>query len=293
MKSKICILASLALGAICPSMFAQETSPGGIVCGPKASFNISAPEGWVVDNESGKEQGMPCVLYPKGSSWSDAKTVMYANMAGAEFEGVNAFVEMAIQGMKAKHGIPKEKIASGKTKDGHDYFINEYPATKTYSQWERAGYVQLPRAIAYIVLSSRDRASYQKDSGALQQVLNTFVYLELKAESSSPPAVSAAPTPAATASRFTSLAEALAEANRLAETGEGKRYDYEFDTAVHPRLADVVHECAKDSKLPIVFDVVFIFAADGRVESTVQTPDQSAAVCVADKLRNVRLPAPP
>ena len=53
--------------------------------------------------------------------------------------------------MKAKHGTPKEKIASGKTKDGHDYFINEYPATKTYSQWERVGYVQLPQGVAYIV----------------------------------------------------------------------------------------------------------------------------------------------
>ena len=64
--------------------------------------------------------------------------------------------------MKAKHGIPKEKIASGKTKDGHGYFINEYPATKTYSQWERVGYVQLPQGVAYIVLTSRDKASYQK-----------------------------------------------------------------------------------------------------------------------------------
>src|SRR6266496_1082633 len=182
MKSKICILASLALGAICPSMFAQETSPGGIIYGPKASFNISAPEGWVVDNEAGVEQGMPCVLYPKGSSWSDAKTVMYANMAGAEFEDVNAFVEMAIKEMKAKHGAPKEKIASGKTKDGRSYFINEYPATKTYSQWERVGYVQLPQGVAFIVLTSRDKASYQKDSGQLEKVLKTLVYLEPKSE---------------------------------------------------------------------------------------------------------------
>ncbi len=59
----------------------------------------------------------------------------------------------------------EEKIASGKTKDGHDYFINEYPATKNYSQWERVGYVQLPQGVGYIVFSSRDRASYQKDSG--------------------------------------------------------------------------------------------------------------------------------
>jgi tetratricopeptide (TPR) repeat protein len=163
----------------------QEKYPAGIVQGPKAGFNISAPEGWVVDNQAGVEQGMPCVLYPKGSSWSDAKTVMYANIAGTEFEGVNAFVEMAIKEMKAKHGIPKEKIASGKTKDGHDYFINEYPATKTYSQWERVGYIQLPQGVAFIVLTSRDQASYRKDSGALEKVLKTLVYVEPKSETAS------------------------------------------------------------------------------------------------------------
>ncbi len=179
----MCIFGFLAVAipSIC-TLLGEETSPGGIVYGPKAGFNITAPEGWVVDNESGKEQGMPCVLYPKGSSWSDAKTVMYANMAGAEFEGVNAFVEMAIKEMKAKHGTPKEKIASGKTKDGHDYFINEYPATKNYSQWERVGYVQLPQGVAFIVLTSRDKASYQKDSGELEKVLKTLVYLEPKSE---------------------------------------------------------------------------------------------------------------
>ena len=185
MKSKICVLASLALGAICPSILAQEASPAGIVYGPKASFNISAPEGWVVDNQAGVKQGMPCVLYPKAESWSDAKTVMYAKVASPQWEGVNAFVAMAIKEMKAKHGTPKEKIASGKTKDGHDYFINEYPATKTYSQWERVGYVQLPQAVAYIVLTSRDQASYQKDSGALEKVLKTLVYVQPKSETAS------------------------------------------------------------------------------------------------------------
>ena len=84
--------------------------------------------------------------------------------------------------MKAKHGAPREKIASGKTKDGHDYFVNEYPATKNYSQWERVGYIQLPQGVAYIVLTSRDRASYQKDSGALEKVLQSLTYVEPKSE---------------------------------------------------------------------------------------------------------------
>jgi len=178
MKARLFIC--LALLLFCSPVSARETYPGGIVYGPKAAFNIAAPEGWVLDNTSGADQGLPCVLYPNGSSWSDARTIMYAKIASTQFEDVNAFVAMAIKEMQERHGKPKEKVASGKTHDGHDYFINEYPATKSYSQWERVAYVQLPRAVAYIVLSSRDEASYRKDSPALQEVLKTFVYLEPK-----------------------------------------------------------------------------------------------------------------
>jgi hypothetical protein len=159
---------------------AQETYPGGIVYGPKAAFSIAAPDGWVLDNTSGTGQGLPCVLYPKGESWADARTVMYAKIAGTKFEDVSAFVAMAIKEMQKTHGKPKEKVASGKTGDRHDYFINEYPATKSYSQWEHVAYVQLPHAVAYIVLSSRDEASFRKDSHALQDVLKSFAYLEPK-----------------------------------------------------------------------------------------------------------------
>ena len=73
----ICGFLTLAISSIC-TLLAEETSPRGIVHGPKAGFNITAPEGWVLDTEAGKGQGFPCVLYPKGSSWGDAKTAMYA-----------------------------------------------------------------------------------------------------------------------------------------------------------------------------------------------------------------------
>jgi hypothetical protein len=98
MKTKICILAFLAVVALVSGMPAQETFRGGIVYGPKAAFDIAAPEGWVLDNKSGVKQGLPCVLYPKGSSWADAKTIMYAKIASTEFEDVNEFVAWAIKG---------------------------------------------------------------------------------------------------------------------------------------------------------------------------------------------------
>src|SRR6478609_8687094 len=182
MKTRIYICGLLAISPIW-TVLGGETSSNGSVYGPKAGFTVSAPEGWVA--ESGVKQEPPCVIYPKGSLWKDAKTAMYAKVASPQWEGVNAFVSWAIEGMKEKRGMPKQKIASGKTKDGHDYFINEYPATKNYSQWERVGYVQLPQAVAYIVLTSRDQASYQKDSGQLEKVLKTLVYVEPKSEAAS------------------------------------------------------------------------------------------------------------
>src|SRR5881392_4488071 len=110
----VCIIFLL----ICGTNFGQENYRGGIVYGPKAAFNISAPEGWVLDNKSGVEQGQPCVLYPKGSSWSDAKTVMYAKIASTQYEDVDKFVAIAIKEMKDRRGLPKEKIESGNTRDG-------------------------------------------------------------------------------------------------------------------------------------------------------------------------------
>ena len=164
-----------------PTAWAQNY-PGGIVYGPKAAFNISAPEGWVLDNQSGADQGLPCVLYPKGSAWSDARTIMYAKIASTQYEDIDKFVAIAIKEMKDRHGLPKQKIESGKTGDGKPYFINEYPATKNYSQWERVAYIQLPHAVAYVVLSSRDESSYRKDSPALREALKSFAYLEPKSD---------------------------------------------------------------------------------------------------------------
>jgi hypothetical protein len=60
-----------------------------IVYGPKAGFDITAPEKWVVDHTAGAEDGLPCVLFPKGQSWETADPLMYAKVASAEcvFDG--------------------------------------------------------------------------------------------------------------------------------------------------------------------------------------------------------------
>jgi hypothetical protein len=46
-------ISSIAWLLFCASGVAQNKNAGGIVYGGKAAFNITAPEGWVLDTESG------------------------------------------------------------------------------------------------------------------------------------------------------------------------------------------------------------------------------------------------
>ena len=172
----------LGLLVFCSGALAQDTFPGGIVYGPKAAFKIDAPAGWVLDNSAGVEQGLPCVLYPKGATWADANTIMYAKIASTQYEDLEKFVATAIKQMEKEHGKPKEKVDTGKTGDGQPYFINEYPATDSYPQWERVAYIQLPKAVAYIVFSARDEASYRKNFPALTDVLKSFAYMKVEGD---------------------------------------------------------------------------------------------------------------
>ncbi len=87
--------------------------------------------------------------------------------------------------------------------------------------------------------------------------------------------------------------EALAEAKRLADTDAGKAYDGEFAKVVAPRLSDIVSGCTRNLGPKINFEVVFVFALDGRVQQVLTPSDVPAAACVGEKLRDLHLLAPP
>jgi hypothetical protein len=81
-----------------------ETFPFGIVYGPKAAFQITAPAGWVIDNKAGADDGLPCVLYLKGATWQTAEPLMYGKIASTEYDDHEAFAAKAIAEMKKERG---------------------------------------------------------------------------------------------------------------------------------------------------------------------------------------------
>jgi hypothetical protein len=160
--------------------FADQV-PFATVYGPKGAFNIAAPAGWIIDNTAGQANGLPCVLFRKGQTWQNAEPLMYAKIASTSHEDAEAFVKTAIEAMKKERGdYEVKRVASGKTKSGESYFINEYSPNKKYPRTERVAYVQMPKAIAYIVFSCDGPKALRKHERALTDVVESLTAMDVK-----------------------------------------------------------------------------------------------------------------
>ena len=172
MKPRLTFLTFLFL--LAGSNAIAQPSAGGIVYGPKGAFNISAPKGWKLDPTAGSDQGLPCVLYPEGATWETAEPLMYAKIASTSYEDYEVFIADAIEDMKQERtGFKVKRIASGKTAGGEKYIINEYAPNETYKRFERVAYVQLPKAVAYIVFSADDKPAFEKHRDALEEAVKS------------------------------------------------------------------------------------------------------------------------
>ncbi|HKG98920.1 MAG TPA: hypothetical protein VKA97_13950, partial [Pyrinomonadaceae bacterium] len=117
------------------------------------------------------------------NTWDNADSLMYAKIASTSVENAESFAKTAIAEMKKERGDYKTKrIESGKTKDGRAYFVNEYSPNERYPRLERVVYIQLPQAVAYVVYSADSEAAFRKHQSALQHLLESFTYLEVKQE---------------------------------------------------------------------------------------------------------------
>ncbi|MCA1660004.1 MAG: hypothetical protein LC642_05640, partial [Verrucomicrobiaceae bacterium] len=110
-----------------------------------------------------------------GATWESADPLMYAKIANTSYEEYETFVRDAIEDMKkTRPGFTMKRIASGKTAGGEAYFINEYPPTETYKRFERVAYVQLPKAVAYIVFSADEKSAFENHRGALEEAVKSI-----------------------------------------------------------------------------------------------------------------------
>ena len=160
------------------TVFAEE----GYVYGENHCYYFSAPSGWVLDNVSGKNQGVPMVFYPKSSSWNKAITVIYTRnddfVPGAKTpqEKIKGKVNRVLEEFRTSGDGPALQaslVQTIKSKSGADGEIWKYSGDK-WGNTELVAYFVAARSVNFFVMSSRDPKDFERSTPALLELAASY-----------------------------------------------------------------------------------------------------------------------
>ena len=175
-------LMATVLIALCVNASAAEKKElnAAIINGPNIVFTISAPEGWTLDTESGKEGGLPAVLYPKGSSWEKSPFVMYVNNVQKDVQpsaNLDNFIKDDIESFKKMH--PKILIQNGKplhVSGGRLTVVKEFSGDK-WGNYEAVAYISEDKTFTSFTLSARNKDDYLKSFPSFEEFVASYTFL--------------------------------------------------------------------------------------------------------------------
>ena len=159
------------------TLLGQTPRGSGIVYGKDHAFAISAPDGWVLDNRAEQNNGLHAVFYPVGSSWAESKVVMYANAAskGEGQETVDELIAYDTDQFRAKS--PKLAVValeSIQTKDGKAK-VRKFSGDQ-FKNTEAVAYIDSPKAVVMLVLTSRDDLGFEKTYLAFVTLVKSYKF---------------------------------------------------------------------------------------------------------------------
>ncbi|HQM74752.1 MAG TPA: hypothetical protein PLL62_05910 [Candidatus Saccharicenans sp.] len=156
-------------------------SDGAIVYGSEAAVLVSSPEGWVIDNVSGVNQGLHCVMYPEGSSWGKGNEVMYINISLCE---PGEAIEDSIAGDvgKFKEKYPEaitNELEPVTTVSGQKVLIRTFSGG-SYNNYEAVGYARFKNSLICYVLTSRDKKGFEANLDNFRRMIAGSIIMEME-----------------------------------------------------------------------------------------------------------------
>jgi hypothetical protein len=157
-----------------------DTSRTGLLFGKNHAYFLTAPKGWIFDDEAAREEGIKAVFYPKGENWVDAETAMYTNWAAYDTTKNEKFTDIInadINNFKTNSKgiiIKKEKvILLDKKKKAIVYsFINEKEQF-----FEQVAYIEEKKGAVLIILTSKTKAGLSKNNAFFTELIKSYNFL--------------------------------------------------------------------------------------------------------------------
>jgi len=162
------------------NIIGQDEIKSGIIYGNNHAFGLTAPDGWVLDNHSGVNQGLYAVFYRKGQTWENATTVMYANTATLE-DRVHKTIDQLIT--YDLNNFRKE-YSNIQICDAQDIIVNDkviakikYLSGKSYGNFEAIAYIDAVKTGVMIIMSSRTKEGFETSLNAFENLVKSYIFI--------------------------------------------------------------------------------------------------------------------
>ena len=145
--------------------------------GEDHAFWLTAPPGWMLDNSSGVPQGLHAVFYPRGSSWQNSPSVMYANGVHKDMDAHETFEQFiaddSLHFLERDSTMHIARAPDLSTKEGKLVIVRKF----FYSQYEAVAYIDEPKVVVLIVLTTRSQADFQHAYSAFEQLVRSYWFM--------------------------------------------------------------------------------------------------------------------
>jgi hypothetical protein len=178
LNATILILFVLVIQAAAQSQ-KPDADDGTILFGRDYAFILTEPSGWVIDSTTAKSQDLAAVMYPSGSSWKNAASVMYARVVYKD--EAQPTIEKVISAdvedfLKQSTESKASDSPSIQTRDKKQGSVKAFYDGQNKNH-ERVAFIDESKVVVILALSSRNKDEYEKSLPAFKSLVGSYFFL--------------------------------------------------------------------------------------------------------------------
>lgn len=251
----------------------------GILFGVDHAFAVTAKSGWVLDDQSGANQGLHMVFYPKGETWSESPVVIYGRaISTTEAASVKSQVERTVNQFR-RNGSPNhssEAQAPLTLPSGNKAELYLFSGDQ-WGNYEAVAYFQETKTINFLVFNARTKENFDKYIGDFHKIISSYQNLYKS------PATNAR----------AKLNRLKRESSSILAKPGGKEYESKAVQAIGQTMASTMRDCTSylgNKELP-AFSYFVRIDRKGNIHESDIFPTNALSVCFSALMSAAKYPA--
>ena len=265
----LALLFSLAIsnGALASVM------PGGrgVLFGTDHAFAVTAPPGWVLDNESAVQQGLFMTFYPEGYTWNNSPVIVYGQVGKGNAQQqvaktVREFHDNGSPDYRSQAGTPL------KMPDGQEAQVYFFEGDK-WGNYEAGIYFGEKETLNFLIYSARDKTHFHQYWPQFQRLAQSYENVYSHIHPVSP-------------AQFKAMHIA---ADKVSKSAEGSRYETDDMESIGPDISNGMEACSGFLHDDMQnFHLLAQVQANGNSGDIYIFPKNAAAVCFSAQMLGVQ-----